>query len=144
MRVQQLSIFLENKLGRMAEISNILGQACVNIRALSLADTTDFGIVRLIVDDENKAANVLKDNGITVVKTDVVAVELPDKPGGLAKALNVLQEEKLSIEYLYSAATRRDKAYIIFRFDEPERAIEVLQKAGIRVLCREDLLSVES
>jgi hypothetical protein len=143
MRVQQLSIFLENKSGRMAEISNILGQACVNIRALSLADTTDFGIVRLIVDDEDKAVNVLKENGITVVKTDVTAVELPDKPGGLAKALNVLQQKNIGIEYLYSAATRKDKAYIIFRFDNAEKAIEALQSADIRVLTREDLLEIE-
>ena len=144
MKVQQLTIFLENKSGRLAEVANILAQACVNMRALSLADTTDFGILRLIVDDEVKAVNILREKGITAVMTDVTAVVLEDKPGGLAKALNALRQEKIDIEYLYSAATRKDCAYIIFRFNNAEKAIQILQKTGIRVLTREQLLAVES
>ena len=144
MEVQQLSIFLENKSGRMAELANILGQACVNIRALSLADTTDFGIVRLIVDDVDKAARVLHENGITAVKTNVTAVDLEDKPGGLAKALNLLRQNNLDIEYLYSAATRKERAYIIFRFANPEAAIKVLHAAGIKILTKEELIAADT
>jgi hypothetical protein len=139
MNVQQISIFLENKSGRLAEIANILGQGCVNIRSLSLADTTDFGIVRLIVDDVEKAVSLLKEEGITAVPTEVVAVVVDDKPGGLAKVLNVLRQGGINIEYLYSAATRGDKAYIIFRFDDPQRALEVFRRSGIRVLSRDEL-----
>ncbi len=144
MKVQQLSIFLENKSGRMAELANILGQANVNIRALSLADTTDFGIVRLIVDDVDKAARVLHEHGITAVKTDVTAVELDDKPGGLAKALNTLRKKNLDIEYLYSAATKKEKAHIIFRFTKSDESIKALQEAGIKVLTTEELLAAEA
>jgi hypothetical protein len=141
MKVQQISIFLENKSGRLAEIANILGQGCVNIRSLSLADTTDFGIVRLIVDDVEKAISLLKDEGITAVPTEVVAIEVDDRPGGIAKVLNILRQSGINIEYLYSAATRGDKAYIIFRFDVPEKALETFKKSGIKVLSREELLA---
>jgi hypothetical protein len=144
MNVQQISIFLENKSGRLAEIANILGQGCVNIRSLSLADTTDFGIVRLIVDDVDKAVSLLKDEGITAVPTEVVGVAVDDKPGGLARVLNVLRQNGINIEYLYSAATRGDKAYIIFRFDAPGKALEVFKKSGIKVLSREELLVADS
>jgi hypothetical protein len=143
MEVEQLSIFLENKSGRLAEIANILGQGCVNIRALSLADTTDFGIVRLIVDEVDKAVELLKEKGITAIKTTVVAVELEDKPGGLAQALNTLGKQGINIEYLYSAATRGDKAYIIFRFEDARRAIELFQSAGMKILTREQLLAAD-
>jgi hypothetical protein len=144
MNVQQISIFLENKSGRLAEIANILGQGCVNIRSLSLADTTDFGIVRLIVDDVDKAVSLLKDEGITAVPTEVVAIAVDDRPGGLAKVLNTLRQNGINIEYLYSAATRGDKAYIIFRFDAPVKALEVFKKSGIKVLSREELLAADS
>lgn len=141
MKVQQISIFLENKSGRLAEICSILGHGCVNIRSLSLADTTDFGIVRLIVDDVDKAINLLKEQGITAVPTDVTGIEVDDRPGGLARVLNILRETGVNIEYLYSAATRGDKAYIIFRFDAPDKAIEMFKKAGIKVLSSEELLA---
>ena len=94
MKVEQISIFLENKSGRLAEVAGVLAGAGINIRALSLADTTDFGILRLIVNDTEKAKQVLKDNGFTVGKTEVIAVEVPDRPGGLADILNSDEERR--------------------------------------------------
>ena len=96
MRVMQISIFLENKSGRLSEVTKVLGDNGINIRALSLADTTDFGILRLIVNDTDKASNVLKENGFTVGKTEVIAVEVDDRPGGLARILKILNQENIN------------------------------------------------
>jgi len=135
MKVEQISIFLENKSGRLAEVTKILGEAGVNIRALSLADTTDFGILRIIVNDTEKAKDVLKKNNFTVGKTEVIAVEVPDNPGGLAGILDVLKSEDLNVEYMYAFVERSgEDAVIIFRFDEIDRAIKVLGKKGVTVL----------
>jgi len=139
MKVQQLSIFLENKSGRLAEVVNILAKAVINIRAATLADTSDFGVVRLIVDDVDRAVAALHEEGITAVKTDVIVVETSDRPGGLAKVLNVISQEKLNVEYLYSLGTRGDNAYIVLRFDEPDKAIKSFGKASVRVVSREEL-----
>src|SRR5512142_2297213 len=100
MKVEQISVFIENKSGRLAEIARLLGDAGVNIRALSLADTSDFGILRLIVNDREKAKTFLKEKGFTVSKTDVVAVEVPDRPGGLSSILQTLDSEKINVEYM--------------------------------------------
>jgi hypothetical protein len=137
MKVQQISIFLENKSGRLSEVTRVLGDNGINIRALSLADTTDFGILRLIVNDTDKANNVLKENGFTVGKTDVIAVEVDDNPGGLARILGILNKENINVEYMYAFVERsQDNAVIIFRFDDQytDRAIKLLQEAGITVL----------
>jgi hypothetical protein len=143
MKVEQLSIFLENKSGRLADVTGVLAQADINIRALSLADTTDFGILRLIVNNTEKAKTVLKDNGFTVGKTEVIAVEVPDRPGGLAEILNVIQKEDINVEYMYAYVQKGgDKAIIIFRFDELEKAIDALQKAQVGILKGEDVYSL--
>jgi len=139
MKVLQLSVFLENKSGRLAEIANILSGAGVNIRAATLADTSDFGVVRLIVDDEDKALGALHEKGITAVKTEVIVVETSDKPGGLSSVLNVIGQKSLNVEYLYSLGTRGDKAYIALRFDESDKAIAEFEASGIKVVSREDL-----
>jgi hypothetical protein len=139
MKVQQLSIFLENKQGRLAEVANILANALINIRAATLADTSDFGVVRLIVDDVDKAVAILHDEGITAVKTDIIVVDTSDKPGGLAKVLNIIELKNLNVEYLYSLGTRNDRAFIILRFDDPDKAIRAFLESGIRVVGREDL-----
>src|SRR5512144_2171416 len=102
MKVEQISVFIENKSGRLAEITRILAEAGINIRALSLADTSDFGILRLIVNDNDKAKEVLKQHGFTVGKTDVVAVEVEDRPGGLHKLLNILYTANVNVEYMYA------------------------------------------
>jgi len=134
-KVEQISIFIENKSGRLAEVSGILGDAGVNIRALSLADTSDFGILRLIVNDREKAMQVLKGKGFTVSKTEVVAVEVPDQPGGLSSILQVLDNESINVEYMYAFVERcGDNAVIIFRFDETENAIKTLALKGFNML----------
>ncbi len=135
MKVEQISIFIENKSGRLAEVARILGEAGVNIRALSLADTSDFGILRLIVNDREKAKQVLKDKGFTVSKTEVVAIEVPDRPGGLSEILETLDMALINVEYMYAFVERcEENAVIIFRFDETEKAIKTLLEKGFNVL----------
>jgi len=135
MKVEQLSIFLENKPGGLEQVTRILKDAEINIRTLSLADTTDFGILRLIVNDVDAAALVLKTQGLRVSRTTVVAVEVPDRPGGLHGILEVLSRNGINIEYLYAFVEKSGRnAVIIFRFDDPDTAIEVLQKNGLTVL----------
>lgn len=135
MKVEQISIFIENKSGRLAEITRILGDASINIRALSLADTTDFGILRLIVNDRERAKNILKEKGFTVSKTEVVAVEVPDRPGGLSEILQTLDRERINVEYMYAFVERcGENAVIIFRFDETDKAISALQSNQFTIL----------
>ena len=127
MKVEQISIFIENKSGRLAEITRILEEAGINIRALSLADTSDFGILRLIVNDVEKAKSVLKEKNFTVNKTEVIAVEVPDRPGGLSTILQCLDRNDLNVEYMYAFVERcGGNAVIIFRFDDTDKAITVL------------------
>lgn len=135
MRVEQISIFLENKSGRLAEVAGILAAAGVNIRALSLADTAEFGILRLIVDQNDRAKQALKEGGFTVGKTEVVALEVPDRPGGLAQILQALDAAGINVEYMYAFVQRSgDNAILIFRFDELDKAVQALTQAGVRVL----------
>jgi hypothetical protein len=143
MKVEQISIFLENKSGRLAEVTNILSRAGVNIRALSLADTADFGILRLIVNQTDRAKQVLKESGFTVGKTEVVALEVPDRPGGLGEILRILYEAGINVEYMYAFVQRSgDNAIIIFRFDELDHAIRVLTGSGVRVLRGEEVYAL--
>ncbi|ABK17369.1 ACT domain-containing protein [Syntrophobacter fumaroxidans] len=135
MRAEQISVFLENKAGRLSEVTRILSEAGVNIRALSLADTSDFGILRLIVNDNNKAKEALKKHGFTVGKTDVVAVEVDDRPGGLHRILDILHRSNVNVEYMYAFVQQSgNNAVIIFRFDNLDDAIKVLQDNGVKVI----------
>lgn len=135
MKVEQISIFIENKSGRLAEVSGVLGDAGVNIRALSLADTSDFGILRLIVNDTNKAFEVLRQQNFTVNKTEVIGVEVPDSPGGLSSILQILDQNDVNVEYMYAFVERAgDNAVIIFRFDNIDEAIKVLTENRIRII----------
>ena len=135
MKVDQLSIFLENRAGRLAEVTRILAESGVNIRALSLADTSDFGILRLIVSDFDKAKENLKAGGFTVGRTTVVAVKVTDKPGGLHNILDMLRDAKINVEYMYAFVTQTGAdAIIIFRFDRTDQAIELLQKSNITMV----------
>ena len=135
MRVEQISVFLENKAGRLAEVTRVLSEANVNIRALSLADTSDFGILRLIVNDNDKAKSTLKEHGFTVGKTDVVAVEVEDRPGGLALILDILSKRQINVEYMYAFVQHSGKdAVMIFRFDDIEAAVKLLQENNVKVL----------
>ena len=140
MQLEQISIFIENKSGRLAEVTRVLGNQGVNIRALSLADTSDFGILRLIVDQTDLAKTALKEHGFTVSKTEVVAVEVPDQPGGLSGILDVLDKSSVNVEYMYAFVERcGGNAVIIFRFDDPAAAIRVLTGNGIAILAGERL-----
>ncbi len=135
MKVEQMSVFLENKPGALAEVTRILGEANINIRALALADTKDFGILRLIVNDNEKTRDILGKKGFTVRKTEVVAVEVPDRPGGLGEIMQILSEAEINVEYLYAFVQQSgENAIIIFRFDETDRAIKVLSDKKVKIL----------
>ena len=134
-KVEQISVFLENKAGRLAEVAKVLGKSGINIRALSLADTTDFGILRLILNDREKAKQVLKEAGFTVGITQVIAVEVDDKPGGLANILTLLSDNGVNVEYMYAFVERSGgNAVLIFKFEHLDDAIELLSSNGITVL----------
>ena len=142
MRVEQISIFLENTGGRIAEVTTILSACNVNIRALSLADTTDFGVLRLIVDDNEKAEKVLKAEGFSVGKTSVVAVAVEDNPGGLNRILILLAKSELNVEYMYALQQNKEHAVMIFRFDNTDEAIKLLEGEGIRVYKASEVASL--
>jgi hypothetical protein len=135
MRAEQISVFLENKAGRLAEVTGILSDAKVNIRALALADTSDFGVLRLIVDSNEKAVEALKNRGFTVGRTDVLAVEVEDRPGGLHRILDMLNEADINVEYMYAFVQHSGKnAVMIFRFDNIDEAVKVLEKNNVKVI----------
>src|SRR5574340_669041 len=135
MKLHQLALFLENKLGHLLDPCKRLASAGINIRTLSVADTQQFGILRLIVSDWQKARDVLQDAGYVTTATEVVAVEVPDRPGGLAEVLDALETCEINIEYMYAFTFgRAGRAVIIFRFDKPDEAITRLQASGINVV----------
>ncbi|RDV84325.1 ACT domain-containing protein [Ammonifex thiophilus] len=143
MSVKQISVFLENKSGRLAAVARLLASRGINIRALSIADTSDFGILRLIVDRPEEAYRALKEEGFTVSLTDVLAVAVPDRPGGLAPALEALSEANLNIEYLYAFVARHaDQALVLLKVDDRERAVKVLEEAGFKVPSPEEIYSL--
>ena len=137
---KQISVFLENKEGRLAHVTRVLGESGINIRALSIADTSDFGILRFIVNDPDSAYRQLKANGFTVSATEVIAVRIPDNPGGLASVLDKVSEENLNIEYLYAfLGTTNDEALIIFKVEDIEKAERVFTGKGIQFVNDEEL-----
>ena len=143
MKVEQISIFLENKAGRLADVTRCLSEGGINIRALSLADTSDFGILRLIVTDHEQAKKVLKENGFTVGRTTVVAVEVRDDPGGLHTILNLLSSNGVNVEYMYAFVQQTgENAILIFRFDRTDQAIELLQANNIAIVPGEKVYSL--
>jgi hypothetical protein len=127
MIIKQVSIFLENKSGRLNEVTQILGDAGLNMSAFTIADTSDFGILRLIVSDPEKAKEVLKKNKFAVQTTDVILVKTPNVPGGLAKMLNILNAEKVFIEYMYAFSNSEDTAVIVLRPTDLQKCIDILQ-----------------
>lgn len=132
MRIQQLSVFLENREGRLDEVLTVLGKNDVNIVALSLADTADYGMLRMIVSDPMKGRMVLKEAGITAMLTDVVAIRVPHATGSLSKAMHALVEAKVNVEYMYAFANGAD-APAVLKSDEPEKAVDVLRENGFDV-----------
>jgi hypothetical protein len=135
MRAEQISVFLENKAGRLAEVTGILAEAGVNIRGLAVADTSDFGVLRLILDDNIKAVKALKNHGFTVAKTDVVAVEVEDRPGGLHRILDILHKGEINVEYMYAFVQHSGKnAVMIFRIDNIAEAVKILKDHHVTVI----------
>lgn len=143
MWVKQISVFLENKSGRLAAVTGILGQHEINIRALSIADTSDFGILRLIVSDPTRAYGVLKDAGFTVSETDVIAVEVPDTPGGLSAVLNILDQAGANIEYLYAFVSKSSgNALVLFKVEDIDKADKALKEHNVPVPAAELVYSI--
>lgn len=140
MQVKQISIFLENRIGRLQEVAEVLSKNEVNIRALSLADTSDFGILRLIVNKPDEATEILRAAGFTVRENDVIAAEVEDRPGGLAQLLDLFSGAGISVEYMYAFVERKiDNAVMIFRVESIPKAIKTLEDAGIALLSNEDV-----
>lgn len=145
MKVHQISLFVENKPGQIIDPCRRLARARINIRTLSVADAEQFGILRMIVSDWEKAVTLLKEAGCVVNVTEVLAVEVADRPGGLAAILEIFEGSGINIEYMYSFAFgRHDKAVLIFRFDKPDEAMQRLQEAGINVLDSVDVYGREA
>ena len=144
MSLKQISVFLENRPGMMYHVSEILAKHNVDMRALSLAETSDFGIVRIIVDDVYKAATVLKGEGCIHSITPVIGVAIPDEPGGLHQVLSILQEAGLNIEYMYAflGGSNADHAYMIFRVQDDKKAVQALGAKGIRCVDQEEIGSL--
>lgn len=142
-KAEQISVFLENRAGRLAEVISLLASAGLNIRALSLADTSDFGILRMVTSDNNHADKILKDHGFTTGRTNVIAIELEDKPGALDALLQLLGKNDVNVEYMYAYA-RRDakKAVMIFRFDRLDSAIPLVRSAGFAILTGTELTTI--
>jgi len=138
MTLKQLSIFLENKSGRLTEVLEILGEEKINIIALSIADTSEYGILRLIVSDPGKAYQLLKDQGLSVNLTEVLSVKTATEAGSFAGILRILSDENISIEYMYAFSVE-DKAILVFRTEDKEKAVEAIQRHKIRLIRASDL-----
>jgi hypothetical protein len=141
MMIKQLSVFLENKSGRLTEVTRVLGENDINISAFSIADTADFGILRMIVTKPDEAVKLLKEQGFSVHITDVICIIVPDKPGGLYKALDILSNEKISIEYMY-AYSMGNEAFVVIRTDSAKEAIEIFRKHKLELVNAGDIYKV--
>ncbi len=140
MLINQISVFMENRPGRLAEITSVLAENNVDMRAINIADTTDFGILRMIVDDPSKAERVLRENNMTASVTDVIAVSIDDTVGAFGKVISVLKEENISIEYIYSfIGEKSSKAVIVLKTNDNALSVDLLTKKGIKVLSAADL-----
>ncbi|MCW3129458.1 MAG: ACT domain-containing protein [Methanophagales archaeon] len=141
--IKQISIFAENKPGRMARVARTLADASVNIRALTIAEAGDFGVIRMVVDDTEKGYKALHDDGFTVSETDVLAVEIKDIPGGLYEIANTLGMNNVNVDYAYAFVTAKaERAMLILRVDDIEKATEVLSDAGVRLATREEIQNI--
>ena len=141
MSVKQISVFVENKTGKLAEVTRYIADNNINIKALSVADTHDFGILRIICEEHDTAVKVLKDGGYVVAETEVLAVEIPDTPGALANILEVLVKADIAVEYTYAFLSVKNlgHAYMIFRVDDNEKAKNELVAEGYNVVTKETL-----
>ena len=140
MTIPQISVFLENKAGQLADITGILSDNQVNMRAINIAETADYGVLRLIVDDAAKASSILLEQGFILTMTPVVGVAVPDTPGGLSKVLSVISTAGIDVEYMYSVFGQKDgQACMIFRVADTDSLVSVLAREGIATVAGEDL-----
>ena len=140
MAIKQLTVFIQNKKGTVASVTNILSENNINLRALSIAETQDFGILRIIANDEKAAEKVLSDNGHLIKIIEVVGVKIGDDPGKLSAALDVLDGANINIEYLYAFMARTEKhAYVVLRVEDNEAAEQVLSRAGFEIITEADV-----
>ena len=140
MSIHQISVFLENRVGQLAQITRILSDHHIDLRALSIADTTDYGILRIIADDTQKATDILLEQGFILSKTPVLVISIPDTPGALAEVLELVAEGQLDIEYMYSLFTNRDgRAYMVFRVSDEAKFTALLQSHNITIASSEEL-----
>ena len=140
MAIRQLSVFVENKKGSLHEITDVLAKAKIDLRSMCIADTSDYGIVRIIADDPIRAQNILAEAGHLANVREVTAFAVPDAPGGLAQVLDILEENSVNIEYLYALVTRNvGKAYAVARTDDSEKAEKILEANGIELLSESDI-----
>ena len=140
MAIRQITVFVENKKGTVAEITEILSKKGINLRALSIAETEAFGILRLIVNDEELAEKTLKDEGYLIKVTEVVGVKIGDAPGKLTEALRVLDKAQINVEYLYAFMARTEKhAYVVLRVEDNSAAEKVLEAAGFHLITDSDI-----
>ena len=143
MTIKQLSVFAENRSGGLLDVIHTLGDAHIDIRALNVADTQDFGILRLIVDDVQKARELLSEAGIICSVTDVIGVKVPDSPGGLSQVLTLLAEHSINVEYLYAfVSVSGSSAYLVLRVHDNDQAMEVLTQAGISLVAESDITAL--
>ena len=137
MLIKQVSVFIENKVGNLEEVIDAIAENDIDIYALSLADTTDFGILRIIVSDPDKAKEVLKGKGLIVKRTDVIAVTVEDKPGGLTKTLDKMRDNEINIEYMYAFIGKNEKgATVVMKVDKPDEAVKILSVIDDKELYR--------
>ena len=139
MSIKQISVFLENKKGELAEVTRYIADHNINIKALSIADTQDFGILRIICEDSEKVENVLKEGGYLITVTEVLAAAIADEPGSMAAILEVLYNAHIMVEYTYAFVSAKQGAYMIFRVDDNDKAIEALTAAGIKTADQDEL-----
>ncbi len=144
MLIKQMSVFVENTTGRLADLTRALADAEIDIKASCIADTVDFGILRCIVDKPEQATKVLKDKGFTASITEVIAVELADRPGGFADVLEVLAAENIGVDYIYSTIRSKEgTAIVVLKVENPEKAVDVLQKHNVKLYKRTELVEVK-
>ncbi len=140
MKITQISVFLENRKGRLYDVCNVLGKNNINIRALTIAETESFGVLRIVVDKSDLAVKTLKSNGFVANLTDVVAIEVGDQPGGLAAVLKIFAENDVNVEYMYGFVEKfSDNALLVFRFEDVEKAQRILTEKGVKVVTRKEI-----
>ena len=140
MTINQISVFLENKSGRLADVTRVLAEGDINLRAMTIADTADFGILRLVVNNPDKAAKILEENGFTIRITKVLGIEIDDKPGGLHRIMELFKENGLNIEYLYASLENKNKkAVVMFKVEDVDLGLKIIESNSLVAISGKDL-----